>query len=386
MRESVVTYLFSLLRSALCGGRLTEQECNDYSEEYTESILKCAAAQDVDHLVALALKQNGLLGDRRGEIEKRIFKAVYRYESLKYEYDSLCNALEGACIPFVPLKGAVIRRLYPEAWMRTSCDIDILVHRGDLDKAASLLREQMKYSVGERDTHDISMFSPGGVHVELHFDLVEEGRANNACSLLSDVWNHVSVCNGTAYRYEMSDAFFYFYHVAHMAKHFENGGCGIRPFIDLWLLERMEEGCEDARNELLSRGGLLRFAEVSRKLSRVWFSGDHPDELSLQMQYYLLSGGIYGSVDNKVAVQQGKKGGKLSYIFSRMFASYDMLKRYYPILEKHRWLMPVCQVRRWFMLFDPKVAKMARQEVKASGSLEEAKAEDTSLFIKRVGL
>ena len=36
-------------------------------------------------------------------------------------------------IPFLPLKGSVIRQYYPEPWMRTSCDIDILV---DFEKDA----------------------------------------------------------------------------------------------------------------------------------------------------------------------------------------------------------------------------------------------------------
>ena len=38
----------------------------------------------------------------------------------------------------------------------------------------------------------------------------------------------------------MLDELFYFYHIAHMVKHFENGGCGIRPVVLSLLKENFE--------------------------------------------------------------------------------------------------------------------------------------------------
>ena len=88
-----------------------------------------SAKHDVIHLLALGLKQNELISKENSEIEKYILKAVFRYERLRYEYNNLCDALEKAQIPFIPLKGSVIRKYYPEAWMRTSCDIDYFGQR-----------------------------------------------------------------------------------------------------------------------------------------------------------------------------------------------------------------------------------------------------------------
>lgn len=34
----------------------------------------------------------------------------------------------------------------------------------------------------------------------------------------------------------MSDADFYAFHLEHMKQHFTTGGCGIRFFLDLWIL------------------------------------------------------------------------------------------------------------------------------------------------------
>ena len=378
--------LFALLRSAIDGKPFADEERASYSSEMLSDLLKCSSKHDVVHLLVLGLQQNGLIGGENAKLEQVIFKAVYRYEQLKYEFANACKTLEAAQIAFVPLKGSVLRRYYPEPWMRTSCDIDILVHREDLEQAIRTLVDELHYEEKERATHDVSLFSPTGTHVELHFDLVEEGRANSAIDVLSSVWEDVTLCKGSAYQYEMSDAFFYFYHIAHMVKHFEEGGCGIRPLIDLWILDHLDSADRAKRDALLSRGGLLKFANVSRNLSAVWFGGAVADDVSMQMQEFLLHGGVYGSTDNRVALKQSKKGGRMGYILSRIFIPYAKLKRYYPILEKHKWLMPVMQVRRWFMLLNPKVAKMAKSEMAANGKMESEKADQMSVFLDHIGL
>ncbi len=386
MDQRTIQILFALLRSAICGAKLTEEERNNYSPELLQELIKISTKHDVAHLLALGLKQNKLIPDKNAEIEKSILKAVYRYERTRYEYENLCAALEKAQIPFLPLKGSVLRNYYPEEWMRTSCDIDVLVHREDLDKAISYLKDNHKYVEKERATHDVSLFSPIGIHVELHFDLVEEGRAQNAIKVLGSVWENAALYKGNRYWYEMSDAYFYFYHVAHMAKHFESGGCGIRPFIDLWILNHTENNDGFARDNLLARGGLLKFAETSRRLSEVWFGEKEADELLQKLQEFILRGGVYGTTDNRVALQQTQKGGQFRYMLSRIFIPYAKLKRYYPILEKHPWLMPFMQVRRWFMLSKPEVAKMAKREMAFNAKLEKSKADEMNVLLDDIGL
>ena len=386
MDQRTIQILFPLLRSAICGAKLADEECNAFSPELLPELFAMAKKHDLAHLLALSLKQNGLIPEGRNEIEKNIFKAVFRYERLNYEYERLCAALEKAKIAFLPLKGSFLRKYYPEPWMRTSCDIDILVHKEDLEAAISYLSETLKYVEKEHATHDVSLFSPEGIHVELHFDLVEEGRARNAIGILSTVWENVSLRVGSAYWYEMSDAFFYFYHIAHMAKHFETGGCGIRPFLDLWILDRIEGANQGARNRLLKKGGLLQFTEVSQNLSKVWFGGKEPDAVSCQLQAFLLHGGVYGSTDNRVALNQTKKGGRFGYILSRLFIPRAKLQRYYPVLKKHPWLTSLMQVRRWFMLLRPDVAAMAKSEIRSNANLEKSKADAMNDLLNNIGL
>jgi hypothetical protein len=61
----------------------------------------------------------------------------------------------------------------------------------------------------------------------------------------------------------------------------------------------MEGDFEEGRRALLQKSGLWQFASVARKMSRVWIGGEEMDALSEQMQSFILSGGVYGTHDNR---------------------------------------------------------------------------------------
>ncbi len=377
--------LFAFIRNVICGETISDEIKTVCTPELLEDVYTLASKHDLAHLVGQAVSKLDLPESvALTKCKQTAMQALMRYMQLNYEYERVCQALEEAQIPFIPLKGAVLRAYYPEPWMRTSCDVDILVKDTQLDAAAMVLEGALGYRFAEKTGHDMSFFSPQGVHIELHFDLVEDGRANAASQVLSRVWEDAKPRQVYSFWHEMSDALFYFYHIAHMAKHFETGGCGIRPFIDLWILDNKPRFSGEARDVQLETGKLLQFAQAARKLSRVWLRGEEEDPLSGRLQSFLLHGGVYGSVDNRVALQQERKGGKWFYLLSRIFAPYNKLKSYYPILEKHRWLMPVMQVRRWFMLLRPDVAHRAKKEILVSVGQQEI--ETVSSLLSDLGI
>ena len=340
--------LMSAIRAQICG--LPSVPFGELSEEDRRVLYAMAKEQDMAHILAAEFGKQGLLSPT-DEISQKLRKqqliAIYRYEQLNYELNEICLALEQAEIPFLPLKGSVIRTYYPEPWMRTSCDVDVLVHKENLDAACKALETALHYEVKYDCSHDVSLYSPSGVHVELHFDLVEEGRAGSSQAILKDAWVHASVKEGCRFHYEFDDALYYLYHIAHMAKHLEDGGCGIRPFVDLWILEHQVPHDDTRRNALLEEASLLRFADTARTLSEVWFGMAEHTELTESLEHFLLSSGIYGSLEGRVAVQQEKHGGKLAYLLNRVFLPYGELKIQYPVLEKHPCLTPIMEVRRW---------------------------------------
>jgi hypothetical protein len=137
---------------------------------------------------------------------------------------------------------------------------------------------------------------------------------------------------------------------------------------------------------LLSTAKLSRFYEAVCALTSVWFEGGKHTDLTADMERYVLQGGLYGTVSRRLTVAQGKRGGKLRYILSRIFMPYRILKRRYPSLDGRRWLTPIYQVRRWCAtLFGGKM-KRIKKELQTTNSIEDTAARDAAQFLCDIGL
>lgn len=375
--------LFALLRSAIYDKQASQDELSYYSDEILPQLIFIANKHDVIHLLAYGLKLNNITSKESDNNE--VIRAIFRYERMNYEYLELCDILEKEQVPFIPLKGAIIRRYYRKAWMRTSCDIDILLHEDDVDRVANLLSEKYGYTQNGKTTHDISLYSESKVHIELHYTLTDDGSTEAATAVLQSVWQLSRLCSGCKYKHEMLDEMLYFHHIAHMAKHFEKGGCGIKPFIDLIILNNTENVTMQKRDLLLAKGDLLKFEKATRKLSNIWFFNADMDSVSQQMEDYVLRGGVYGSLENRVKIQRQKQGGRIRYILSRIFLPYKYLKFEYPCLIKHKWLTPLMEVRRWLRLVFGGRAGRAVHELKhsMSNSSDEIAMKE---FLNNIGL
>ncbi len=381
--------MMKLIANEVCGAPLVSRIPESFSEEELKKLYTLSASHDLAHIVASALSANKLIcgtTEVSTRFDKQLMTALYRYEQTKFAYEELCEALESEGIDFIPLKGSVIRDYYPQGWMRTSCDIDVLVHKEDVERASRMLVEKLSYTDEHLGSHDVSFFTSGGVHIELHYDLLEDDRANNSKDILASAWDYAQKKNGFEHTFELSDDMFYFYHIAHIAKHLEIGGCGVRPFLDLWLLLHKVEYDAKKREELLLKGNLLDFSRVCEKLCEVWFGDAEHEELTLRFEAFILNGGSYGTRENRVAALRTKRGGKFKYAMSRIFLSYDVIKYQYPILFKHKWLLPVANVRRWCRLLFCGGAKRSMHEFKMNSEFSQEQVNDTADLFKKLGL
>lgn len=365
--------LLSFLRFALNGSPIDTHTATQLTPEILSDTYTLAQNHDLAHMAAYAMKALKLGQETPvwKDFDHRQMEAVYRYIQLNHEYQQICHVLQEQGIPFLPLKGSVIRALYPQPWMRTSCDIDILVKEDTLQAAISALSDKLKYQEGKKENHDISLHSPSGIHLELHFRMLQEQFMVNACDrVLERVWQEAQPAEASPCQYGMSDPMFYFYHIAHMAKHVGTGGCGIRPFMDLWLLNHKLPHDRAAREALLEEGRLLTFAKVAEQVAEVWFSQAEHSPLSRQLEAYILKGNSYGSLENLASFRQAQSGGKFKYYVNRIFMPYRELKAYYPILKKHKWLMPFCQLARWLRILFTGRAKLAAAQLSAADTAD----------------
>ena len=382
--------LFALLRAEVCGMPADRKIIQILSPQLMEKLYTLADRHDLAHIVSQALSSLGAL--KQDEVSVRLkdraMQAMRRYVQMTHAYGQICKVLEEAEIPFIPLKGAVLREFYPQPWMRTSCDVDILVKEEHLDRAVCALTQQLGYCNRGRSDHDVLLSTESGVHLELHYDTIQERYAVNGCrDVLAEVWQDARQKEDGSYHYCMSDAMFYFYHIAHMAKHFEVGGCGVRSFLDLWIMNHAMAHDRKARETYLLEGGLLKFAQAAEKLSETWFSGEEMDAMTGQVSDYILRAGVYGDEENRAALGQARMGGRLRYVLlRRVFMPYDYLKAEYPVLEKHKWLMPIYQVVRWLRVLRGKDVRRRVAELKTNAFVSESRTASAAALLEYLGL
>ena len=386
MQRAVEKVFFALIRFEMNGDELCEEVKNLINPDVLSALFKVSKHHDLAHLVGDALDKNGLLnGEMKTLFLQERNKAVFRVEQLRYEYEEVVAILEELRVEYLPLKGAILRQYYPEDWIRTSADVDVLVHKEDLGKIVDALREKLDYVQESSGAYDLVVASPSGFHIELHFDLITKYDSETANALLSNVWLHAQkVANST--RYVMDDEYFYYYHLAHMACHFLDGGCGIRPYVDLWLLNKKVSFDKAKRDALLESGALLKFAQVSEALAHVWMENQNPTVESELLGSYILNGGIYGSQGNKIIIRQGKKGGRFKYIMSRIFMPIEEMQHRYPVLKRHKWLYPLMVIRRCFEVMFKGDSKRIQKELKTSGEISSDTQNQSAQLIDYLGL
>ncbi len=347
-KRETAKVMLALIRAELFSEEISKDVIEAIDEEAVASLYRLSKFHDLAHIVGNALSRAGKLsGEAVAKFQRWQYLAVYRYQRILYELSSVKAVLNEAKIAFMPLKGTVLREHYPDPSMRTSCDIDILVHPEDLEQVKALLAGKLHYRPDVEGKHDVSFFTPSELHVEIHFALCtkEDKRTYG----LGDPWEQAHPVEGEAYEYAMTNEFFYAYAMAHTAKHFYVGGCGIRPFMDIIVMRAHMPYDEEKVQALFDKVDLAPFAAYAEKLAACWFLGTERDDTIDFMEEYLLEGGTYGSMEGYIISIQGDKSGAY-YLFHKIFLPFSDMKLQFPVLKKWPILLPFCHIARWFAI------------------------------------
>ncbi len=389
-QRQITDTLMVLLRSELGVNSSASEPVTGLTPDALDAVYLLASRHRLEHLVADALWKQGerlSVPETREKVNRlyQDFLARYFRQTVcrEYAFGQICRQFDTDGIDYLPLKGMELRHLWPEDWMRSCSDIDILIREEDLETARASA-ETLGYTYTGRTSHDISLLSgePDRVHIELHYDTIEEESLPQAQAVLSDIWSYAEP-TGQGTRFRLKPEMLYFYHVAHMAKHFQHGGCGIRFFLDLWLMERKLELDTEQKNGLLGKGGLRKFAEGCVRLSEVWMEDAPADELTEALETYIVDGGIYGNLQNRVAVGQRQKR---SYVFSRLFIPMSTMRERYPVLKRCPFLLPAMYVHRFGKMVTDGRMKRTRRELALNRSLSKSEEQKAEYLIEHLGL
>ena len=360
---------YSVIFSAIKENFGFEFDPKDIPEQEANEILCLAEGLDMSHLVALP--------QFKDYCEKKKLAAFYRTQLHGIEEEQITKLLDENKINYVLLKGSVIRHYYPEKWMRTSSDIDILVKDCDIERASEVICNSLGYSLEEKGSKDYQLYNERGTHLELHFSIKSDDVQD---TVLGRVWDFVTP-NENSFGLSLTPEFLLFYIIAHARFHFVAGGCGIKPFLDFWVMKNKLNYDKDKLFSLIKESKNEEFFEFFNLLTAVWFENSPHTELSLRAEKYILCGGAYGTSENLGAASAHREGGWFRYFIKRVFKPKSELEIQYPNLKKRPLLLPFYQIKRWFNLFN----KDRRSDVNAeiSGGL---KKDETEKLFKELGL
>lgn len=284
-------------------------------------------------------------------------------QSVNQEYyqQMVFDALNNAKVCHLPLKGKRIKDLYPNEHMRFSSDLDVFIKESDkelVDKTMKELGFKFDHFYGD----EISYVFPPYVNVEFHVRLDYDSDEN----YYTDVWQNLEKVSN--YGYQFSDNDFYINYILHLFKHFHLSGTGIRSVIDVYLMNKKFILNRKYIETELEKFNLVEFEKQFLLLSKCYFEGESYTPLLTELSDYILSSGIFGTVENRTSSDLSKKTSKFGYLMRRIFPPYGDLIKSYPSLKKCPPLLPIYWLIRIFksMFFKRKQIKSSISAIKNS--------------------
>ena len=342
--NDVVKNLLLLIKSALTN----EKQSIDKDVSWHD-LFVFASAHRITTLLYYGIKNCGaeLSADISDMLKTKLYKSATVSAQNDYQLELLFSELDAQGIEYMPTKGLVVRELYPKADMRTVGDADILVHPEKIVLASKVL-ESLGYEFVKESTHE-HVWQKKHTKIELHKKLIGDAfpEYSEYYSDTASFFDHKDE-NG---RYTMSLDDLLVYLIVHIAKHYRNGGIGIRHFIDIYVIRRMNKLDDDYITKELSKMKLEKFYRTICDLLDVWFEGKTHTEATVLMAARVCESGIFGNrtnISRAKAANTKKKNFFLSKVFSAIFLPYENMKGFYPTLEKAPALLPFFWVKRIF--------------------------------------
>ncbi len=358
LMNKTVECLINIMAAALNARPLN----TDFEGVDFPALLRLADFHRIDIPMYYALKDTeGVPKEILNELKNRQEINSLKFAVTGAETDYLNSLLEKEEIPYMLLKGSVIRDLYPHPDMRTSCDVDYLVNAEDMAKIERLMADAGFTFASQSNSVD-TYKKPPFVCIEVHTELMG-GHEEFDC--LHSLWENALPLGDGVFGKKMSHDDFYAYSVVHIAKHLTVGGSGIRPLMDMYLYLKNYENTLNWEYiySTLATVGLDTLGRELKILCEHWFCGGDTSDVTPGLSRYIVNSGIFGTTRNaetqrEVYRRSGAKISKRPNFLRVAFLSYKNMTLRYPSL-KTPLLLPLYWVIRIFDVLLHKREKIA---------------------------
>lgn len=274
-------------------------------------------------------------------------QAVVHFNQMN-KLDLITKAFEENGIDYMLLKGKRLKELYPKPEMRSMADLDILIKLEQYNRIENCLLQLGLTRTGESD-HEIIWSDGKFVSIELHKRLIPTYNPDFD-GYFGLGWDRAAKVSPDKHIYELSTEDEFVFIFAHFAKHYRDGGIGIRHMLDIYLFEKAHKDMDwqYVESELAGLGLLEFYKNVARTLE-VWFAAQAATEVTDLITDTVFKSGAYGSAqaaEASRAVKMANAGkntfrGRIKFILKTAFPPIEVIKGKYPVAQKLPFLLPV---------------------------------------------
>ena len=295
-------------------------------------------------IVGYALKSAGISSEK---FHQAWAKSIRKVTAMEIDKDLLFQEMEKEKIWYMPLKGTVIKDLYPFIGLRQMSDFDILFDKTYAEKVKDILLN-LGFTCEHfgKGNHDVYFKQPVS-NFEMHTALFNETHKNEIYKYYRNVKMRLIKDENNQYGYHFSSEDWYIYLTAHEYKHYISGGTGLRSVLDTYVFwqkfgHQLDTEYTATETEKL---GIRNFEQQNSSLALHLFGNGELTEADHEMLEYIIFSGTYGTlqhgIENKVKEYDNISKGKRLFIINKLFMSMEQVKAYYPFYYKHKILLPV---------------------------------------------
>ncbi len=313
-----------------------------------DRVWKLAEYHMVTGATCIALERAGV---KRKEFHEALSKAVRKNICFDLERQAIFDAFEEWGIWYLPMKGIILKELYPENGMRQMSDNDVLCDADKMEEVRKIMLARGYTEKGAgKGNHDVYLKAPM-LNFEMHRSLFAPRHAKVFQEYYADVKRLMIKNENRCHEYHLSDEDFYVYFTAHERKHDDFSGIGIRTLLDRYVLLK-EKGDSLDWNYVEEQEGLLEMKEFEierRKLAKKLFSSETVPELTAEEEAVLaeyLKSGANGTMEQYIK-KKLEKQSKFRFVLECFFPNMDYMKRSVRFVDRHPWLYPAGAVFRW---------------------------------------
>lgn len=296
------------------------------------------------------------------------------------EISVITKVLSENHIDYILLKGTVTKHFYPDTSMRMMSDIDILYRNADSKQIKELLENKGYTQTKSTPKDDMYLSSNQLVKIEMQQSLLDDGFTE-WLKYLNTIWDRCE--KNSDNEYVMTPENFYIYHIVHMAKHFINGGIGLRHVLDTWVIKNhYSETDQEYVNDILKELELDSFEKQIDNLCNYWFEEVIPtDKESISLlSEYIFANGAFGSIAQQ-SVNETSSGHS-----SKIFPTKETMANYYgDVINEHPATIPFYWVKlNCVRLF--KNHEKTKKKMESMSNISEEQKEKTKRLFEICGL